>query len=130
MFQAKNIDFEHLEDDDPLLEGTGAGRGFAVSGGVAKAVTDVIHRLHPEREVKVANAEGLRDCKKLLVMAKAGKYDGYLLEGMVCPGGCIGGAGTIRPISRSAELVSRYTKEAPVQNALDSKYEAVLDTLD
>ena len=53
-----------------------------------------------------------------------------LLEGMGCPGGCVGGAGTIRPINKSAELVARYKKEAPEQNALDSKYESVLPTLD
>ena len=130
MFEAKDIHFEDLEDDDPLMEGTGAGRGFAVAGGVAEAVADVIHRLDPNKEVKVAHAEGLRECRKLLAMARAGKYNGYLLEGMGCPGGCVGGAGTIRPIAKSAELVSRYKKEAPEQNALDSKYEAVLPTLD
>ena len=43
-------------------------------------------------EVKIASAQGLADCKKLLMLAKAGKYNGYLLEGMGCPGGCIGGA--------------------------------------
>ena len=130
MFEAKDIQFEELEDGEPLLEGTGAGRGFAVAGGVAQAVADVIHRWHPDMEVKVAHAEGLRECRKLLTMARAGKYNGYLLEGMGCPGGCVGGAGTIRPINKSAELVARYKKEAPEQNALDSKYESVLPTLD
>ena len=28
-----------------------------------------------------------------MTMAKAGKYNGYLLEGMGCPGGCINGGG-------------------------------------
>lgn len=130
MFEAKGVKFEELDDNAPLLEGTGAGRGFAVSGGVAQAVADVIHRWQPEKEVKVASAEGLRDCRRLLTLAKAGKYNGYLLEGMGCPGGCVGGAGTIRPISKSAELVGRYKAEAPEQNALDSKYEKVLPTLD
>ena len=32
-------------------------------------------------EVKIASAQGLADCKKLLMLAKAGKYNGYLLEG-------------------------------------------------
>lgn len=47
-------------------------------------------------EVKIASAQGLADCKKLLMLAKAGKYNVYLLEGMGCPGGCIGGAGAAR----------------------------------
>ena len=47
-------------------------------------VNDETHvKLDPEREVKVANAQGLDECVKLLRMAKAGKYNGYLLEGMM-----------------------------------------------
>jgi len=133
MFEAKNVKFEEIGEDEyvPLTEGTGGGRGFAVGGGVADAVADVIHAWYPDREVKLSRAEGLRDCRKLLTMAtKTHKYDGYLLEGMGCPGGCVGGAGTIRPIEKSSELVSRYKKEAPQSNALDSKYEAELSSLD
>ena len=37
-------------------------------------------------EIKTQRADGLRDCRKLLLLAKAGKLDGYLLEGMACPG--------------------------------------------
>ena len=47
-------------------------------------------------DVKIASAQGLAECKKLLMLAKAGKYNGYLLEGMGCPGGCIGGGGQPR----------------------------------
>ena len=130
MFEARDIHFDQMEDGEPLMEATGAGRGFAVSGGVAQAVSDAVHRIDPTREVPVARAEGLRECRKLLSMARAGKYNGYLLEGMACPGGCVGGAGTIRPISKSAELVARYKKEAPEQNAMDSRYRDVLPTLD
>ena len=45
--------------------------------------------MDPDREVKVMAAQGLQDCKKMLMMAKAGKLNGYLLEGMACPGGCV-----------------------------------------
>ena len=63
---------------------SGDGRGFAISGGVASAVVNCVNELYPDREVKVESAEGLDNCKKLLNMAKAGKYNGYLLEGMAC----------------------------------------------
>ena len=130
MFEAKNVDFSTLTDEKPLLEGTGAGRGFPVSGGVANAVVDAIHRIEPGREVKVAAAQGLQDCKKLLMMARAGKYDGYLLEGMACPGGCIAGAGTLQPVKKSAAAIAKYKAEAAQQNAMDSKYEITLSLLD
>ena len=131
MFQAKDVKFEDITDDEKveLSEGTGDGRGFAVSGGVAKAVADVIHRLDPEREVKVVSAQGLKDCRKLLTLAKAGKYNGYLLEGMACPGGCVAGAGTLNGVEKSTALINKYVKDAPLSNSLDSKYEINLDLL-
>ena len=41
----------------------------------------------------------------MLKLAKSGKYDGYLLEGMACPGGCVAGAGTLLPITRATTAV-------------------------
>ena len=129
MFEAKGVDFKAITEEKPMEEGTGAGRGFAVGGGVAKAVADVIREMEPEREVKIASAQGLSECKKLLMMAKAGKYNGYLLEGMACPGGCVAGAGTLQPINRSSAMVIKYSREAPQQKASESKYDITLSLL-
>lgn len=129
MFVAKDVDFATLEES-PLHEATGAGRGFAVSGGVAQAVVDAAHRLAPDREIKVVSAQGLNECRKMLQVAAAGKYDGYLLEGMACPGGCIAGAGTLQPVNKSQAVIEKYMKEAPLQNALDSPYEITLSLLE
>ncbi len=122
MFEAKEVDFATIEEVDVLNEGTAAGRGFAVSGGVAKAVTDLIHQEQPELEIKTARAEGLRECRKLMMMAKAGKYKGYLLEGMACPGGCVAGAGTLLPVETAARVVSKYQTEADTASPLESPY--------
>ncbi len=122
MFQAREIDFETLAESDVLNEGTAAGRGFAVSGGVARAVEDIIRQTDPEVEVKTARAEGLRECRKLMTLAKAGKYDGYLLEGMACPGGCVAGAGTLLPVDLAAKVVGRYQNEADRESPLQSDY--------
>ena len=130
MVVAKGVDFKSCEANKPLLEATGAGRGFAVSGGVAQAVADAVKRLDPSREVKIASAQGLQECKKMLMLAKAGKYNGYLLEGMGCPGGCVAGAGTLQPTAKSSAAIAKYKKDAELQNALDSKYEITLTLLD
>ena len=122
MFEAKEIDFATIEDGVVLNEGTAAGRGFAVSGGVAKAVEDLIHETNPDVEVKTARAEGLRDCRKLMLMAKAGKYNGYLLEGMACPGGCVAGAGTLLPVELAAKVVGNYQREADTHTPTESPY--------
>ena len=122
MFEAKNINFETIEPMYDLNEGSAAGRGFAVSGGVAGAVADMIWQTDPDAEVKTARAEGLRECRKLMTLAKAGKYNGYLLEGMACPGGCVAGAGTLLPVELAASVVGRYQKETDRQSPLDSAY--------
>ena len=130
MFEAKEVDFETIEPLDPLNEGTAAGRGFAVAGGVAKAVADLVHETNPDLEVKTARAEGLRDCRKLMTLAKAGKYNGYLLEGMACPGGCVAGAGTLLPVDLAANVVGRYQKEANTESPMESAYRDVGHELD
>ena len=130
MFEAKNIDFATIEGEIPLNEGSAFGRGFAVAGGVAKAVTDLVAQEHPDLEVKTARAEGLRDCRKLMLMAKAGKYNGYLLEGMGCPGGCVAGAGTLLPVDLAAKVVGRYQSEAVTASPMESPYRDRGETLD
>ena len=130
MFEAKEIDFASIPESEGLNEGTGAGRGFAVAGGVAQAVADLVKKEHPDMEVKTARAEGLRDCRKLMTMAKAGKYKGYLLEGMACPGGCVAGAGTILPIDKAAKFVEKYSKEAASASPLESPYRHAGEHLD
>ena len=130
MFEAKEIDFADLPEADVLNEGTAAGRGFAVAGGVAQAVENLVHETRPDLEIKTARAEGLRDCRKLMAMAKAGKYKGYLLEGMACPGGCIAGAGTILSIEQAAKVVSQYQKDAKTTSPTQSEYRDIAEKLD
>ena len=130
MFEAKEINFSQIQEMADLNEGTGAGRGFAVSGGVAGAVANLIHEQHPEMELKVAHAEGLRDCRKLMLMAKAGKYNGYLLEGMACPGGCVAGPGTLLSVDKATKFVEKYKKDAASQSPMESKYRDKGEELD
>ena len=125
IIEAKDLDLASLEVDpaeQDLIHASAAGRGFAQSGGVAKAVADKIKEWHPDMDVKIASAQGLAECKKLLMLAKAGKYNGYLLEGMGCPGGCIGGAGTIADPARTAVQLNKYIKEAPFTDPEQSAF--------
>lgn len=127
MFEAKGIDLAQAVVDDPFEEGTANGRGFAISGGVANAVKQCIQKEHPDTEVLIDSAEGLKNCRTMLMMAKAGKRNGYLLEGMACPGGCVAGAGTLQPVIKSSALVKKYTNDAEKKLAFESDY---LDNLE
>ena len=130
MFEAKNVIFKDLPESEALSGASGDGRGFAVSGGVAKAVVNYIKEVDPDREVKVAAAQGLDECRKLLLAAKAGKYDGYLLEGMACPGGCIAGVGTILPINKAKTANELQQKNSSCAHAYASKYKDLLESLE
>lgn len=129
MLEAKEIHIASLPEEDSLHGASGDGRGFAVSGGVAQAVANCIRQLYPDREIKMERADGLDQCRKLLAMAKAGKYDGYLLEGMACPGGCIAGAGTVQPIMKSAAAVAKRKKDSTRPHAVQSDYADLLENL-
>ena len=77
--------------EEELNDAFGAGRGYAVASGVAGAIKACIDEYYPGTEVKIDHVEGLAECKKMLLQAKAGKKKGYLIEGMGCPGGCVAG---------------------------------------
>ena len=130
IFDAKHVDLENIEEDPTGVNDASAdGRNFAVAGGVAKSVVNVIKELYPDREIKVVNAEGLKDCRKMMTLAKAGKYNGYLLEGMACPGGCVAGAGTMQPIKKSQGAVNLYASKAGHANSNETEYVKELNKL-
>lgn len=122
LFEARNVDFDALEDTGPYRESSADGRGFAAGGGVASAVVNYVKDIAPETEMKVVNAMGLDNCKKLMLMVKANRHNGYLIEGMACPGGCITGAGTIQSQVVSQKGLTQAQKETDFTGAKDTKY--------
>lgn len=112
IFLAKGIDMETYESEEPIHDATGAGRGYAVAGGVANAIEQCINEYYPETEVYIEHAEGLSECQKALLLAKAGKKDGCLIEGMGCPGGCVAGVGTNVAIPKAAQAVRKFVKDS------------------
>lgn len=115
MFEAKGLNLEELEELPVRIKATGAGRGYACAGGVASAIENCINEYYPDTEVKIKHAEGLADCKKILSLAKAGKLNGYLIEGMGCPGGCVAGVGTIIPPDRAKTVVESTVNQSEVK---------------
>ncbi len=112
MFEAKGILLDEIKAMDEMKDATGAGRGYGVAGGVASAIEDCIKTYYPGTEVRIEHAEGLADCRKVLALAKAGRMNGCLIEGMACPGGCVAGAGTNVPIVQAAKELSKFKESA------------------
>ena len=112
MFEAKGILLDEIKAMDEMKDATAAGRGYGVAGGVANAIKDCIEKYYPGTPVNIQHAESLAECKKALLLAKAGKMNGCLIEGMACPGGCIAGAGTNIAIPVAARAVDKFKNEA------------------
>lgn len=112
MFEARGIDPKTIESQGHLHDATGAGRGYAVAGGVSQAIENCIHEYYPDVEVLIEHVEGLDECKKVLMLAKAGRKNGYLIEGMGCPGGCVAGAGTLIPVPNAKKEVQQIVKDS------------------
>ena len=52
IFKAKNIDFNNYDKGRLMHEATGAGRGYAVAGGVISAIEQCIEEYYPGTEVQ------------------------------------------------------------------------------
>lgn len=123
MFVAKGIVLEELEMSRAIEDDASAtGRGYAVAGGVAEAVKDAILRIDPTREVLIESAQTLQDCVTLMNLAKAGKKNGYLIEGMACPGGCVGGPGTITSLTKVKREVAKFKSESMYESPFENEY--------
>lgn len=115
MFDAKDIDLTKYEAESSFHNATGAGRGYAVAGGVAEAIEKCINEYYPGTEVNIEHAEGLTECRKVLTLAKAGKMNGCLIEGMGCPGGCVAGAGTNIPVAKAQKKIRDFVEASSSQ---------------
>lgn len=113
MFEAKGILLEEIEAMDKMEDATSIGRGYGVAGGVASAIETCIQKYYPGTDIHIEHAESLAECKKMLLLAKAGKKNGCLIEGMACPGGCVAGAGTNISIPAATKDLLAFKAEAP-----------------
>ena len=131
MFDAREVDPSAVEPDPEgdFTAGSAAGRGFAVGGGVAAAVAQLIGEKEPGKTIPIEYGDGLRECRKMLTLARAGKYNGYLLEGMGCPGGCVAGAGTIRPVKTATNRVAAYQAAAARKSPLEDPERDMLEKI-
>ncbi|MFP5528681.1 4Fe-4S dicluster domain-containing protein [Peptococcus simiae] len=125
MLSAKDLSTEKMAELQPrekIQQASKTARGYASGGGVAHAVAELIKEKWPEVEVNYEGAEGLANCVKLMKLAKAGKKDGMLLEGMACEGGCLGGPGTLSSITVTRRALQNFQNESlfgsPTENNL------------
>lgn len=89
MFRAKDV--EVIPEENDTQQASIFGKRFGNSGGVTEAVIRCLEDQGENTDVKVEVCNGAAECKKALMMLKVGKLQADFIEGMACPGGCVGG---------------------------------------
>ncbi|HEY4543857.1 MAG TPA: 4Fe-4S dicluster domain-containing protein [Tissierellaceae bacterium] len=120
IFVATNIDVAEMHGEEEINDASKPGRNFAYASGVTEAVKNSLEQIDNEMDIKTYNANGVAECRKMLALAKAGRLDGYLIEGMGCPGGCVGGAGTLLPTPKAKKEVTKFANESPYKTVYEN----------
>lgn len=112
------------EKEEPSEHSSLAGRIYAHTGGVSKAVTDTLARIRPEKiiKIKAVQADGVRECRRLLREIMAGNVVANFYEGMGCIGGCVGGPKANLGTEQGKNLVHSYGQKAPSLTPADNLY--------
>ena len=114
---------ETLEEDEKE-HSSAAGRIYAKTGGVSRAVQASVKRLRPHDPIQVhaVQADGITGCRALLERLQKGEISANFLEGMGCVGGCVGGPRAIVDRQQGAKHVERYAAEAPYPTPMENPY--------
>lgn len=94
-------------DEEEVNDASIFGRGFGAHGGLTGAIESYIRENNINVEFKPVKVSGGNEIKKAMAMAKIGRLNGNFIEGMMCEGGCINGAGTIVPAMRAKVVFNR-----------------------
>jgi iron only hydrogenase large subunit-like protein len=83
-----------------------------------------VNRIHPGRRIplRALQANGMRECKAVLNDVLEGKSTANFLEGMGCPGGCVGGPRRLVPVEDGIASVNRYGEKASYRTPIDNPY--------
>src|SRR5574344_1769370 len=105
---ALNIQVQTCPDKKFNVQASAEGRNYAVTGGVAKAVQALLPEDLPAHPV-IINGLDKQSIKDLKKYAKTGMCDlGNLIEVMACPGGCLGGNGTVNSYKSALKQLTDY----------------------
>ncbi len=88
---ATHTQLADLDPGDPDLAGTPAGHGFALGGGVARAVVQAMPPGEPPPTLHRIDGLTPKNIALLKVFARNSRAPAQLIEVMGCPGGCAAG---------------------------------------
>ena len=101
-----------------------AGRLYARTGGVSRAVEKMVQQLRSDRDIaiKAEQADGTRACMEMIERIRTGKTDASFFEGMGCAGGCVGGPKALLSREEGKQYVDDYAEAAEFRTPLENPY--------
>lgn len=110
MMRAKGVELEPEENN--TQEASIYGKRFGNGGGVTAAVVKCLEEMGEKSDVNVMKCSGGAECKKALLLLRAGKLPADFIEGMICQGGCVGG-----PSKHKTELEAKKARDILIGQA-------------
>jgi len=95
MLRAKKIKLEPVTLEE-TQNGSIHAKNYSNSGGVTRAVKQAYIEHGGQSGLNVRQCNGAAECRKALMLLKAGKLPEDFIEGMACLGGCVAGPGNIQ----------------------------------
>lgn len=128
LLDAFDIDVTKCEDmvvDDASI----FGRGFGMGGGLTAAIENYVSENNIKIDFNPIKVSGGSEIKKTMMMVKAGRLNGNFIEGMMCDGGCINGAGKITSPDKAKtsfnKINSLSTKKTVSSNEFLDEYSQI-----
>lgn len=127
MMRAKEVKFEAEEND--TQQASVYGKRFGNGGGVTAAVLKSMEESGVDTsQFKVAKCAGADECKKTLLLLRAGKLDTDFVEGMMCEGGCVGGPSQHRTEMQFKKDRDKLIGEADARGVRENLMEYDMDS--
>ena len=121
LLDAFDIEIENCEEEE-VNDASIFGRGFGSSGGVTAAIENYIKESGIDIDFKPLKISGADEVRKTMKLANIGKLNGNFIEGMMCEGGCINGAGTVVPYLKARGIFNKSNVKTKKKSVLSNKY--------
>lgn len=99
IMKAKNVRLEPAENT--YQDASMYGKRYGNSGGVTASIVQYMKECNEKCDATVCKADGVAECKKALLLLRAGRLPEDFVEGMVCEGGCVGGPSSYETIKNA-----------------------------
>ncbi|MBE7025164.1 MAG: 4Fe-4S dicluster domain-containing protein [Ruminococcaceae bacterium] len=120
LFDSRELDITAMEESS-LDNASFFGRIFARCGGLAEAVAQGLKEQGLEDfELKPVSCDGIEECRVALLKKTKNLLDANFIEGMVCTGGCIGGAGCLTHRPQDKIQVEKHSRDAGGKTITDA----------